>query len=151
MTCIEKLAIEHPEDINEDYFGGCAKCPSDYNYLGDPEYCKNYDISREDRCYTCWNRNIPETDSDTIKLDETKKENDSMSNNKKTKAMLQEEVEQLYQELNEKEKELAKFDKYKKYEEMANDLFAAMTAMKEAGFTHNEAFVLLKSAVGDKH
>ena len=141
MTCREKLAIEHPEDICEDYNGSCAKCPHDYGYLDKPISCGfPTPILKQIRCDDCWDREIPENNE---------KEKTSMTNTKKTKAMLQEEVEQLYQELMTKEKELAKFDKYKKYEEMGNELFAALTAMKDAGFTHDEAFILLKTAVGN--
>lgn len=144
MTCREKLAIEHPRYIDENRFGGCKGCPHTYEYKDQPDYCRR---GTEFECTKCWDREILENTK--IKKREDEKENTSMSNTKKTKAMLQEEVEQLHQELIEKEKDLAKFDKYKKYEDMGNDLFAAMAAMENAGFTHDEAFILLKTAVGN--
>lgn len=58
MTCREKLEKEHPEDINEDYMGGCLKCPHNYGYL--PEI-SIFECERID-CRDCWNREIPETE-----------------------------------------------------------------------------------------
>ena len=57
MTCKEKLAIEHPDKINENRMGGAVGCPSTYGYLDDPhpDFCKG------DYCNDCWNREIPET------------------------------------------------------------------------------------------
>ena len=158
MTCREKLAIEHPEDICEDYNGSCAKCPHDYGYLDKPISCGfPTPILKQIRCDDCWDREIPENTETKIEDEnmswtiehETKKENNSMSNSKKTKAMLQEEIEQLRQELSDKNKELAKLDKYKKFDDMGEELFVAMTAMINAGFTHDEAFTLLQTVVAN--
>ena len=57
MTCREKIMIEHRENVSPAYRGGVRGCPSDYGYLGDPEYC---DVTPEN-CERCWNREIPET------------------------------------------------------------------------------------------
>ena len=52
MTCRERLAIEHPEDVGECFWGGCADCPSKYGYLPDPlDGCGD--------CASCWDREIP--------------------------------------------------------------------------------------------
>lgn len=58
MTCRDMLIKEHPEMINESWFGGCRGCPNDYGYMNKPTYCR---IS-EDTCGICWNRTIPEED-----------------------------------------------------------------------------------------
>lgn len=56
MTCRERLAIEHPDYVNEYlYSGGCIGCPSTYGYMDDPDNC-DYTI-----CYECWDREIPST------------------------------------------------------------------------------------------
>ena len=56
MTYREKLRKEHPECINEDLLGGCARCPSDYGYeKKKEEICK---VS-EKECRKCWDREIP--------------------------------------------------------------------------------------------
>lgn len=54
MTCREKLKLEHPDCVGDEYGYGVKGCPSDYGYLPDP------------RCATtpcgsvCWEREIPE-------------------------------------------------------------------------------------------
>lgn len=60
MTCREKLAMEHPEDIGESYIGGCNGCPCDYGYLDKfnndcPMWCS------DEKCKNCWDREIPDT------------------------------------------------------------------------------------------
>lgn len=57
MTCREKLKIEHPECISEQFMGGCRCCPNYYGYLPEP-----YDGCRKTSCYDCWDREIPETE-----------------------------------------------------------------------------------------
>lgn len=56
MTCRQKLAIEHPEYLDPEEYGGCVNCPSDYGYLDDPIWCNEDD----DTCAHCWDREIPE-------------------------------------------------------------------------------------------
>lgn len=56
MTCRERLAIEHPEHIDEKYFGGCCDCPADYGYMEDPDYCDPNDPAA---CKRCWSRKLP--------------------------------------------------------------------------------------------
>ena len=60
MTAKEKLAMEHPDDINDGAIGGCNGCPDHYEYLPKPYYC--YDRPRPcgSRCTECWGREIPE-------------------------------------------------------------------------------------------
>lgn len=58
MTFRERLQKEHPDKINDVYFGGCSGCPSDYGYekLHDEgNYCKKKD------CWECWEREISES------------------------------------------------------------------------------------------
>lgn len=63
MTCREKLAKEHPEYINDTaYSGGCKGCPSEYDYLSDPEFCGGYSDKKE-MCTRCWDREILESEA----------------------------------------------------------------------------------------
>lgn len=64
MTCREKLMMEHPQDVDEHFEGGCAGCPSDYGYLDNPKECNSLRNIRHG-CYVCWDREIPETNIDT--------------------------------------------------------------------------------------
>lgn len=57
MTCREKLAIEHPEEVCFGYLGGCNGCPHTYGYAKKPEWCKKYYIADEN-CTKCWNREV---------------------------------------------------------------------------------------------
>lgn len=64
MTCREKLAIEHPDEITNDCLGGCRGCPEDYLYLGRPSFCgdANDERSIKSKCTACWDREIPGTE-----------------------------------------------------------------------------------------
>lgn len=61
MTCREKLAIEHPECIDNE--GGCKYCPSSYGYLEDPPI---KDCLALENCNKCWDREIPEEKTSDI-------------------------------------------------------------------------------------
>lgn len=56
MTCREKLKLEHPDNVNYYFYGGCLGCPNQYGYLGKPDYCHS-DLKT---CTKCWDREIPE-------------------------------------------------------------------------------------------
>ena len=63
MTAREKLAIEHPEKLDDLEPGGCLGCPEDYGYLPNADFCMSgYDQygDRFERCKKCWDREIPE-------------------------------------------------------------------------------------------
>jgi hypothetical protein len=50
--------LEHPENVKEWCGGGCVGCPSDYNYMADPEDCEGGGKDFEE-CTACWDREIP--------------------------------------------------------------------------------------------
>lgn len=62
MTCKEKLRLEHPEYVSDEYIGGCDYCPCDFGYLDLPLWCpiSNDELISDDLCRVCWNREIPE-------------------------------------------------------------------------------------------
>ena len=63
MTAREKLAMEHPEKLDDLEPGGCMGCPEDYGYLPDADFCtNNYDRYGDlfEHCKKCWDRKIPE-------------------------------------------------------------------------------------------
>ena len=63
MTAREKLAMEHPEKLDDVEPGGCLGCPEDYGYLPNADFCMSgYDRygDRFERCKKCWDREIPE-------------------------------------------------------------------------------------------
>lgn len=62
MTCREKLAMENPECLGDEYPGGCKGCPSSHGYLGRPEECGSGTID----CGACWDREIPEKTDEPI-------------------------------------------------------------------------------------
>lgn len=141
MTCREKLALEHPDRVSYKYRGGCCGCPSAVGYLDDPpeEWCKAA------RCKECWDREIPGTNTD---ISNNEKENEIMSHTvpvqKMTKAQMLEEIERAHNHIVEMETELKNLEKYKQYEEAADELKAMHTAFMNSGFTNEQAFDLLK-------
>lgn len=130
MTLIEKLRKEHPEEMNS--FDRPIYCPTKYGYTGRPSYCGDIDYGDANkRCTDCWNREIPE---------KKEKENELMN---KTKAMLEEELEQKKNEIEDLKKELAKAEKYKQYDDMAGEIKAVYDSFVNAGFDEDQAYEIL--------
>ena len=139
MTCREKLKLEHPENIDPDCDGGCRNCPHTYGYLP-----LNTRVCESMSCYDCWDREIPGT--------EIKKENDIMpisaaKASKMTKAQMLEEIERANATIHEMEQELKNLEKYKQYEEAADEIRAIHISLVNSGFSDDQAFELLKTAM----
>ena len=131
MTLIEKLRKEHPEEMNS--FDRPIYCPTKHGYAECPLYCEDIEYGNaRKRCTDCWNREIPE--------EKEEKENKSM---KKTKAMLDEELEQKKNEIEELKKELVKVEKYKQYDDMAGEIKAIYDSCVNAGFNEDQAYEIL--------
>lgn len=131
MTLIEKLRKEHPEEMNS--FDRPIYCPTKYGYAECPSYCEDIEYGNaRKRCIDCWNREIPE--------EKEEKENKPM---KKTKAMLEEELEQKRDEIEELKKELVKVEKYKQYDDMAGEIKAIYDSFVNAGFNKDQAYEIL--------
>lgn len=131
MTLIEKLRKEHPEEMNS--FDRPIYCPTKYGYSYPPLYCGDLDYGNANkRCTDCWNREIPE--------EKEEKENKPM---KKTKAMLEEELEQKRAEIEELKKELVNVEKYKQYDDMAGEIKAIYDSFVNAGFNEDQAYEIL--------
>lgn len=128
MTFREKLAMEHPDSVDPGYTGGCEGCPHGWGYEEYAYINCNGGYLNKNRCRECWDRVIPGT--------ENEKENKTMENTKKTKA-------ELIEEINGLKKEVEKLDRYKKYEETANEIAALKESFKNAGFTEEQAFELV--------
>lgn len=131
MTLIEKLRKEHPEEMNS--FDRPMYCPTKYGYAECPLYCEDIEYGNAlKRCTDCWNREIPE--------EKEEKENKPM---KKTKAMLEEELDQKKNEIEELKKELVKVEKYKQYDDMAGEIKAIYDSFVNAGFDRDQAYEIL--------
>ena len=131
MTLIEKLRKEHPEEMNS--FDRPIYCPTKYGYAEYPLYCEDIEYGNaRKRCTDCWNREIPE--------EKEEKENKPM---KKTKAMLEEELDQKKNEIDELKKELVKVEKYKQYDDMAGEVKAIYDSFVNAGFNRDQAYEIL--------
>ena len=62
MTYKQRLQIEHPEDIDDNWLGGCSGCPSSYGYCDIQDklcHIQNRTVCNT-TCTECWNREIPE-------------------------------------------------------------------------------------------
>ena len=131
MTLIEKVRKEHPDEMNS--FDRPVYCPTKYGYADQPSYCGDIDYGDANkRCTECWNREIPE--------EKEEKENKPM---KKTKAMLEEELDQKKNEIEELKKELVKVEKYKQYDDMAGEIKAIYDSFVNAGFNRDQAYEIL--------
>lgn len=131
MTLIEKLRKEHPEEMNS--FDRPIYCPTKYGYAKCPLYCEDIEYGNaRKRCTDCWNREIPE--------EKEEKESKPM---KKTKAMLEEELDQKKNEIEELKKELVKVEKYKQYDDMAGEIKAIYDSFFNAGFNRDQAYEIL--------
>ena len=131
MTALEKLKKEHPDEMNS--FGRPIYCPTKYGYAEYPFYCEDNEYGdAHERCTDCWNREISE--------EKEEKENKPM---KKTKAMLEEELEQKRDEIEELKKELVKVEKYKQYDDMAGEIKAIYDSFVNAGFNNDQAYEIL--------
>lgn len=129
MTHLEKLKKTHPNwdegDIRE-YVDN--ECPGPYDHSVDcPDNCRPL-ID----CDKCWNQEIPETE--TNEREETKME--TTATTRKTKAELLEDIVAL-------KKQIEHLDRYKKYEECADELSAMRKAFVNSGFSEEEAFKLV--------
>lgn len=131
MTFREKIELDDPYRLSDHSWGGVTGCPDRY----DPECmdkCRLKGGPSEISCNSCWNREIPE--------EKEEKENKSM---KKTKAMLEEELEQKRAEIEELKKELVKVEKYKQYDDMAGEIKAIYDSFVNAGFNEDQAYEIL--------
>lgn len=75
MTFREKLAVEHPNMLNNNSIGGRVGCPYNYGYeIHDNAPCYNrkpFDDSIMINCRNCWDREIPE-EKETYSIEEVK-------------------------------------------------------------------------------
>lgn len=67
----------------------------------------------------------------------------------KTKTELMEEIENKNKEIKDLKKEIEKLDRYRVYEDSANEIAAARDAFVKAGFTKAEAFELTKGILNN--
>lgn len=76
MTCLEKLRIEHPELLSDQYTG-CTGCPHGYGYAKIPNYCCDINTI-EQNCEKCWNREVEECEEQEMTREEKIKKIESI-------------------------------------------------------------------------
>lgn len=134
MTYLEKLKQDNP-DWDDDAIRTYAEteCPGPYFCSSD---CPDGYVPLTD-CHACWTNEIPETE--TNEREEKNMENTTPAtySTRKTKAELLEEIAAL-------KKQVEHLDRYKKYEECANEMAAMRDSFVTAGFTRDEAFAMTK-------
>ena len=142
MTCFEKLKLERREFTeNQIYDMTRSYCPFELGIDYPPEK-----VCRHSRCRECWNTEIPETI--------IKKENDIMPTHaitpttKMTKAELVKEIHHAHEHIQEMEAQIKNLERYKQYEDMANEMKAMHTAFMNSGFSDEQAFEMMKMLVG---
>lgn len=135
MTYKEKLKQIDPDAIDDTCCGGCVGCPGSYSELNDdglPEGECNWDA---ETCTRCWNREIPGT--------EVEKEKENMDTNA-TKEQLIAEIKKAYATIHEMEDRMKNLERYKAYEETANEIKAMHTAFMNSGFSDEQAHDMVK-------
>lgn len=128
MTCREKMKIEHPECVGSCYTGGCEGCPSDYGYLGDPDYCanRNHRGFLEHKCDICWDREIPDyEDRKTLKDILSGMESEERYEGKSVCEML-EENRDLKKQLEEKDEMISKLKSANRGYRTSNAMYRLM-------------------------
>ena len=116
MTYLDKYKEEHPDwtiESIEDLIDN--DCPNEHG-MRNPIHCF-------DRCRYCWNSEIPETEE---------KENTKMEEKK--------DVKELMNNIEELKKQVAKLEKYKKYDKAAEELKVMYDALINNGFPEPMAF-----------
>lgn len=139
MTCIEHLKQKYPtwaDDQIRDFTR--SYCPWEVGIDYPPER-----VCRHSRCSECWDTDIPEPKKN-------KKENEIMpthdiNRTKMTKAELIEEIKMAHEHICEMEDQIKNLERYKQYEDMANELKAMHTAFMNSGFSDEQAYDLLKT------
>lgn len=137
MTCKEKLIQDHPD--YESYEIGRVldeNCPFDYDYADPHPDCGK---GLCNLCWECWEQEV----KDEVK----EKENKTMTNTKKTKTQLIEELEAAKTNAAELKKQLDNMERYKQYEDCADEIKAMHTAFMNSGFTNEQAFDLIKHTI----
>lgn len=145
MTCLEKFYKNH-QGLRRDYAKKLLSdsCPDDFGYLEDPEYCIGTNVYGD--CNKCWDREIPEEHRKVTYRDyyDVKKEN-NMTNAKKTKAQLIEELEAANKSKTDLEQQLKDLEKYKQYQDCADELRALHMSFVNAGFSDEQAFTMMQT------
>lgn len=127
MTRKEYMLLHHPSRVNPNAAGGVEGCPDDYHLPPNEHICED--------CDACWNKEIDNTDN------KGEKEMPTNTTTKKTKNELLDEIKAL-------KDEVARLERYKKYEEMADEMAAMRSSFVNAGFSANEAFTLVTTMIG---
>ena len=160
MTYREKLRELHPDweqsQLDEAYD---KQCPDNFIENADiPKYESGTWWCGDSRCRDCWDREIPDTNSNgcitttneneptTSHYVQNEKEK-NMATTKKTKSELMEELETVKASKEELEKELKNLEKYKQYEDMAGEIHALYMSFVMAGFSEEQAYDLLKTMI----
>lgn len=135
MTFLEKYKQDTHQflDVQEFGFG----CPCQYGYetrRSYGSYCKFT------TCRDCWNRQMDESTDICTTNHNTNNEREETTTEttttRKTKARLLEEIDIL-------KKQVANLDKYKQYDNFANELAAIRESFVKVGFSETEAFQII--------
>lgn len=146
MTYLEKLKADNPAWDDAKVRNYCIdQCPKgvDSRMVVCPYGPGSlfHEAPNEIRCTMCWNHEIPGTEpinktENNNEREETTMPTEATTTTKKTKAQLVEEIEGLKAEMD-------RLKKYEQYAEAANELYAMMESLMNAGFTRDEAFVMM--------
>lgn len=148
MTYLEMYMAQKPELTDEDLvLHMLSSCPYELNgrLKACPPDLFESDKRNIQRCIDCWNRGIPGIEP-TNKTENNEREETKMEEKKTTihavSAGMRKTEAQLLEEIAALQKEIKELEKYKQYEDAANETYAVMESFMKAGFTREEAFVM---------
>ena len=81
MTCREKLKMEHPELVSDEFLIECIGCPSDYDYLDTHDF---FDYCSKHSCEQCWDTEIDELHTEETAINELPSEETVTRDDSKT-------------------------------------------------------------------
>ena len=113
------LEMPCPEDVKEMPSKGFMECPMECD------------------CEQCYDREVPE------KYLTEEEKMPTATTTRKTKAEILEELENKNAEIADLKKELNDLERYKQYEESADELAAMKNALVNSGFSNDQAFQLI--------
>lgn len=131
MTFLERRRKQFDNARNDEFV--INYCPCDFGYESDAfEECLFDKTGNELSCRECWNREIPEENIE--EKGETK-----MATTRKTKDELMQELVEKNAEIGCLKRQIASLERYKQYDEAANELKAMHDSFINSGFSRDEA------------
>ena len=137
MTCREKLKLEHPEFVSNEYGGGCKSCPDTYGYIkgaiaDGPKCLRSFTNNNRIGCYECWDRPV---------------EGEELPEKTYVQKLFEESIKLMREYVDSKNEPPKPVDRKEKYKDAALEIKAMYDAFMAAGFDGNKAYGLVRTFI----